>query len=360
MRRAWVDVDLGALQRNARTLANNSRVPLIPMIKADAYGIGAVAAARALRVVGVWGFGVAAVAEGEALRAAGIRERIVVFSPVLTDEFCELHRLELTPTLGDSRAIATWHSLSHGAPWHLSIDTGMSRAGVPWFQVADVVDVVRQFPPEGAFTHFHSAECNDGSIEVQEERFRGALAALPARPRYLHAENSPAMERRSPSSWDLARPGVFLYGVGGGAGALVRPEQVAHFRARVVDVRSVPRGERVSYNGTWTAQRDSRIATVAAGYADGVRRALSNRGSALIGGKRVRIAGNVTMDMTMLDVTDVPCEVGDVATLLGRDGDELLDVQEVARVADMSPYELLTGLKLRAPRRYHGADVETP
>lgn len=353
-RRAWVDVDLGALQRNAVAMARNARVPLLPMIKADAYGIGAVAAAGALRSVGVWGFGVAAVAEGEALRAAGVRERILVFSPVLPDEFDDMRRLEITPTLGDPSSIARW--TEGGGAWHLSIDTGMNRAGVPWRRIGDVLDVVRQHPPEGAFTHFHSAECNDGSLAQQEERFRNAIAALPVRPQYLHAENSPAIERRTPSPWNLARPGVFLYGVGGGGGALVRPEPVAHFRARVVDVRDVPQGEGVSYNTTWIARRDSRIATIAAGYADGFRRVLSNRGVALVGGRRVSVAGNVTMDMTMLDVTDVPCAVGDIATLIGRDGDESLDVQEVAHIAEMSPYEMLVGLKLRVPRRYFGGE----
>jgi alanine racemase len=354
-RRAWVDVDLGALQRNAEKLADNARVPIVPMIKADAYGIGAVAAARALRDVGVWGFGVAAVAEGEALRRAGIRERILVFSPILAEEFGDVRRLDLTPTLGDPASIARW--TEGGGAWHLSIDTGMNRAGIPWRRVVDVVDLVRQHPPEGAFTHFHSAECNDASVGEQEQRFRDAIAMLPARPEYLHAENSPAVERRTPSPWNLARPGVFLYGVGGGEGAIVKPEPVAHFRARVVEIRDVLRGDGVSYNSTWVAKRDSRIATIAAGYADGFRRILSNRGVALVGGQRVRVAGNVTMDMTMLDVTDVACTVGDIATLIGRDGDESLDVQEVAQIAEMSSYEMLVGLKLRVPRRYHGVDV---
>ncbi|MEO7963511.1 MAG: alanine racemase [Gemmatimonadaceae bacterium] len=352
MRRAWIDIDLDALRRNAQTLAKNSGVPLLPMIKADAYGLGAVAAARTLRRVGVWGYGVATVAEGEALRSAGIDQRILIFSPLLVDEFDDVRRLRLTPTLGDPRAIRAW--TAGDGEWHLSIDTGMSRAGIPWFRIADVLEAARERRPEGAFTHFHSAECNDGTVATQEARFREALAALGTRPQLVHAENSPSMERRSPSPWDLARPGVFLYGVGGAEGALVQPEPVAHFRARIVELREVRAGETVSYGASWTAQRNAIVATVSAGYADGYRRALSNRGTALVNGRRVSVVGKVTMDMTMLDVSDVGCVVGDVATLLGRDGDELLDLQDVARTAEMSPYELLVGLKLRVPRHYTG------
>ena len=142
----------------------------------------------------------------------------------------------------------------------------------------------------------------------------------------LHAENSPSIERQSPSPWSLVRPGVFLYGVGGGDGSGVVPRNVASLRARVVEVRDVPEGETVSYSAAYRAIGTRRIATVAAGYADGYRRSLSNRGTALVRGRRVPVAGMVTMDMTMLDVTGERCDVGDVATLLGTDGDELLDV----------------------------------
>jgi alanine racemase len=352
-RRAWVEVDLGALRQNARLLAARAARPLLPMVKADGYGLGAVAVARALDPLGMWGLGVAAVAEGEALRRAGIEHRILLFTPILPAEFADVRRLELTPTLGDPAAIQCWID-SGGGAWHLAVDTGMSRAGVQWTRIGDVVEAVREHPPDGAFTHFHSAELNDGSLEVQQGRFRQAIDALPTRPRYLHAENSPGIERQSPSPWDLARPGVFLYGVGGGDGAGVTPLPVASLRARIVEIREVHDGETVSYSATYRARGTRRIATLAAGYADGYRRALSNRGSAIVRGRRVPVAGVVTMDMTMVDVTDAPCAVGDVATLIGRDSDEQLDVNEVARTAEISPYELLVGLRLRAPRLYVG------
>lgn len=355
-RRAWVDVDLGALRQNARTLAARAGVPLLPMIKGDAYGLGAVAVARALMPLGVWGFGVAAVPEGEELRSAGVGERILVFTPLLPSEFADVRRLGLTPTLGFPDAIRAWIE-GGGGPWHLSIDTGMSRAGIPWFAIGDVLELVRAHPPEGAFTHFHSADQKDDSFEQQETRFREAISALPERPRWLHAENSPAIERRAPSPWDIARPGVFLFGIGSDDECGIEPAPVAHLRARVIEVRDVPDGDSVSYSGTWRAHGTRRVATVAAGYADGFRRALSNRGTALVRGQRAKVAGLVTMDMTMLDVTDIACEAGDVATLIGRDGDELLDVRTVARTAEISPYEMLVGLKLRVPRRYVGEEA---
>jgi len=352
-RRAWVDVDLDALERNARTLAQRAQAPLLPMVKSDAYGLGVEAVVTRLERLDPWGYGVATVPEGVQLRSLGIARPVIVFTPVLDEEFADLRVHALTPTLGDATRIMSWHR-SGGGAWHLAIDTGMSRAGVQWDAVAPIAPAVAAHPPEGAFTHFHSADQGIETITTQQQRFREAIGALPARPRYLHAENSPGIERQSPSPWDLARPGVFLYGVGSGAGGAIEPEPVAGLHARVVEVREIRRGESVSYGATWRADRPSRIATVAAGYADGVRRSLSNRGFALVRQRTVPIVGVVTMDMTMLDVTETRCEVGDVATFLGRQGDSVLSPGAVAAAGDLSPYELLVGLRLRASRRYIG------
>jgi len=231
----------------------------------------------------------------------------------------------------------------------------MSRAGIRWDEIDCLLDVVAANPPQGAYTHFHSAEKNDESRAVQQDRFASALARLPVRPAMIHAENSPAIEHRGPSPWTVARPGIFLYGVGSGHSAEIVPEPVVSLRARVVDIRTVRDGETVSYAGTYRADGDRRIATLAIGYGDGYRRALSNRGSVLVAGTRVPVVGNVTMDMTMIDVTDVACGVGDVATLIGADGDDRIDVSEVAAFAELSPYEVLTSLRGRLPRRYLGA-----
>ena len=352
--RAWVEVDLGALQRNGRAIAARAGVPLLPMVKADGYGLGAAAAARALEPLEPWGYGVAMLDEGRALREAGIRRPIVVFTPLAAEEMSTARDAGLVPALGDRVAIERWGA-SGGGAWHLDIDTGMTRTGVRWTDVGSLEALLRANPPEGAFTHFHSAERNDGSMDVQESRFRAALAALPARPPLVHAESGAAIARRERSEWDLVRPGVFLYGVGSGPGAKISPEPVAHVRARVVALHDLEDGETVSYEASYRAVGPRRIATLSIGYADGYRRALSNRGNAFVGGRRVPIAGIVTMDMTMLDVTGVPCALGDVATLVGCDGGGELTVEEVARTADLSPYELLTGLRPRLARVYREA-----
>ena len=351
MTRAWVEVDLEALVRNAKVVQGRSRKPLLPMVKADAYGLGAVEVARALEPLDPWGFGIAVLDEAFELRRAGLGQRILIFSPLLESDFARVRELGVTPTLGSPRSIASWIA-SGGGSWHLAIDTGMHRAGIEWWRVGDVADLVRRLPPEGAFTHFHSADATPGSIDEQQRRFREALGALPLRPGVVHAENSPAIERQSPSPWDLVRPGVFLYGVGGGPGSALVPEPVVHVRARVVETHEVRAGEAVSYGATWRASRPARVATLAIGYADGYRRHFSSRGVALLNGRRVPVAGRVTMDMTMVDVTDVPCDVGDVATLLGRAGDDHLDLNEVAGAVDLLSYELLVGLRLRLPRVY--------
>jgi alanine racemase len=350
-RRAWVEVDLGALKRNASLLARRACVPLLPMVKADAYGLGVEAVVWALETEEPWGYGVATVDEGAELRALGVTRPVLVFTPLLTEEFDECRVHQLTPTLGDARRIAAWHS-SGGEPWHLGIDTGMNRAGIPWKRAGELASLLQAAPPEGAFTHFHSADIDDGARSIQEERFTQAVASLPARPRYLHAENSPAIERCSSSRWDLARPGVALYGVGSGAPGDERPEPVASLQARIVELRDVEDGETVSYGGTWRATGWRRIATAAAGYADGVRRSLSNLGAALVRGERAPVAGTVTMDMTMLDVTGIDCAVGDVATFVGRDGQQEITIEDFAGAASLSPYEMLVGLGLRAPRIY--------
>ena len=347
--RAWVDVDLGALRRNGELLARHAGVPLLPMIKADAYGLGAAQVAHALEPLPVTGFGVATVREGEELRALGVQRPVLIFSPLTPADLMLARHAGLTPTLGSAAAIAAWREQG-GGDWHLAIDTGMHRAGVRWDAIGVLADVLRAAPPAGAFTHFHSSELDDGSMEVQEQRFRDAIAALPARPAVLHADNSAAIARRSPCRWDMVRPGVFLYGVG--SGAALQPEPVAHVRARVVELRSVRAGESVSYDARWRASRDSTIATIPLGYADGYRRSLSNVGAAILNGRSVRVAGNVTMDMTMLDVTDVPCAAGDIVTVMGRADTQLVTAEEVGAACGLSPYELLTGLRQRLPRVY--------
>lgn len=354
MTRAWVEIDLGALVRNGQRFAQAAGVPLIPMVKADAYGLGAVRVAKALRALEPWAFGVATIEEGDELRRAGIEERILVFSPLLPTQFDAARQVKLTPVLGDRSSIEQW--IGRDDPWHLGIDTGMNRAGIAWRDIGRIRELAARRPPEGVCTHFHSAELPNGTREDQERRFLAAVAELPFTPRYLHADNSAAIEHRSPSPYSFARPGIFLYGVGSGNRAAIEPEPVVTLRARIVEVRDVQEGDTVSYDATWQASRSGRIATVTLGYADGYRRALGNNANALLHGRQVPVVGVVTMDMTMVDVTDRQCAVGDIATLIGRDGEELLRVSDVARAGRISPYELLTGLRNRIPRIYTGTD----
>jgi alanine racemase len=356
MPRAWVEIDLGALVRNGQCFARAAGVPVLPMVKADGYGLGAVRAASALLALEPWGFGVATVEEGDELRRAGINERVLVFSPLLPTQFDETRRLNLTPVLGDPATIDKWRAMGGGAPWHLMVDTGMNRAGIPWREIDLVSDAVQAHPPEGACTHFHSAQLPNGSREEQERRFTDAVARLPVPIPLLHADNSSAIEHRSPSPFNVARPGIFLYGVGSAHGATIEPESVVSMRARIVEIRVVKEGDTVGYDASWRAPRAGRIATVSLGYADGYRRALGNKAQALLGGLRVPVVGFVTMDMTMIDVTDRRCEVGDIVTFLGRDGKGTLTVAEVAAAGGFSPYELLTGLRQRLPRLYTGAE----
>jgi alanine racemase len=352
--RGWIDIDLDALVRNVRAMAAHAP-GILPMVKADAYGVGAVRAVRALEQLAPWGYGVATIEEGRELRDAGIERPIVLFTSVEPNELPAVRDARLTPALASAALIARWTSIGGGA-WHLAIDTGMSRSGVRWDEVGDLADLLRAHPPEGAFTHFHSATLEDGSLAEQEACFERALEALPAVPAILHSENSAALARRERSRWSFGRPGVFLYGVPVGAPPIVQPEPVVAMRARIVEIRIVRAGESVSYDATHRVERDTRVATLPIGYADGYRRSLGNRAHVLVAGRRAPVVGVVTMDMTMLDVTGLHASIGDVVTLLGRDGAEQIDVAELAELANASPYEILTGLHARLHRHYKGGE----
>lgn len=351
--RAWMEVDLSALARNAKALQERAGVPLIPMIKADAYGLGAEQVAHALEFLSPLAYGVATVAEGAQLRGAGITRQIIVFTPLLEAELDSAHAAGLTPTLGSAAEILAWSR--YGAAYDLSIDTGMARAGVPWRDVGEMWDALAKFPPAAAFTHFHSADATDAR-EEQEKRFAEALDMMPARPRILHTDSSAAIVRHERSSWNAVRPGIFMYGVGSGEGAGLQPECVVHVRAPIVETRWVEPGDTVSYDATWTAARRSCIATIPLGYADGYPRNASNAGAATVRDHVVPITGRVTMDMIMLDITDAGAQVGDVVTVIGdaSASGAPIDIASVAAIAGMSPYELLTGLRGRLRRTYRG------
>ena len=344
--RAWVDVDLTALVRNARTIASRSRARLLPMVKANGYGLGAVAVSRALESVDPWGFGVATVAEGIQLRSGGITRPIIVFSPVVPAGLDECVAHDLRPALGDAASLAAW--IPNGKPFHLEIDTGMARAGVRWTDGSTLADAARLLASavgwEGVFTHFHSPDSDPLATQAQWDRFELVLSALPSRPPLVHAANSAAALVGTRYAGDMVRPGIFLYG--GAAGGMA-PEPVARLCARVIATRQLQAGDSVSYGATWLATGPATVATLGIGYADGVPRSLSNHGAVEVNGRRCPILGRVTMDMTMVE-TAAP--VGEVATVFG--GLVTLDQQAIA--AGTISYELLTSLSPRVERRHSG------
>lgn len=369
--RAWVEVDLGALQRNARALARHvAPARLLPMVKADGYGLGSVEVAGALRALEPWAFGVATPAEGAGLRAAGLGERIIVFSPWAAGDVARLleHGMDAAVLSLASLRVLRAEVASAGGTLdvHLEVDTGMGRAGLPAGEAdawaGEVARIVAGGPLRlaSAYTHFHSAE-RPGPTRDQLGRFDAALAALGAagvRVPLRHAGNSAAVLRAAQYHLDLVRPGIYLYGGRRGAsipGPTPDPEPVARVRARVLEVRELAPGSTVSYGARYTTDGRERVATLGIGYADGVPWRLSNRGSALVDGIRVPIRGAVCMDLTVVDVSSVPgVEPGTVVTLLGRDGDEEIALEEVAGLAGTIGYEVLTTLGRRLPRVYSG------
>jgi alanine racemase len=349
---AWIEVDLGALVENARTVARTAGARLLPVVKANAYGVGAVAVSRALEAVDPWGYGVATIEEGAELRAAGIARPVLVFLPARAQLFDEFDHHRLTPALGDAGSILEWTARGE-RPFHVEIDTGMGRSGVRWDDVAELGQAVDTPSFEGCYTQFHSADRRDGSAERQLERFLQAVQRLPRRPALVHVANSAAAMRGTQFAFDAVRPGVFLYGGSPGEG-LPQPAPVVSVRARVLSVRRVPKGETVSYNASWVAPHDTVIATLGIGYADGIRRLLGTNAGAhvLLRGKRCPIVGLVTMDMTLVDTGTLDVQVGDTATLVGEQAGNRISLEEFAQWSSELQREFLTGLGSRLPRVY--------
>ncbi len=352
---AWVEIDVAALRRNAERLMSHTGRPLAPVLKADAYGLGAIPVAAALEPLAPWGYCVATLDEAAQLRHGGVLRPVLVCPPLDEPQLADAVALGVRPAIGRLELLEAWRRAG-GGPWHLAVDTGMLRAGARWDRLHGWRNALREAPPEGAFTHFHSADVADDTMADQEHRFAAALAEMPARPALVHTDNSAAAARRSPGTarGSFSRTGLFLYGVSTGPTAQLTPEPVVSLRARIVEIHEAAAGDTVGYAGAWTASGPRRIATVPVGYADGYRRSLGNRGVALLRGHEVPIAGWVTMDMTMFDVTAAEGQVGDVVTLIGRDAETAgtgLGIERLASLAECSPYELLVSLALRLPRR---------
>ena len=366
--RAWAEIDSAALLRNARSVQSSvgPNARLLPVVKADAYGLGVAETVQALRPADPWGFGVATAEEGMELRSLGVTRPVVVMSPVPEGSLRAALKADLQIGISSLDALRmtedTARSLGTRAAIHLEIDTGMGRAGLDW-RVADTWGpVVSQTTADGlrwvgCYTHLHSADEDSASVHEQWRRFRSTLQHLePPAGVVVHVLNSAGAVRFPEYGVTVVRPGIFLYGGGVGVG-FPTPEPVVALRARVVHLKDAAPGDTVGYGATYRAKGPERWATLSIGYGDGLPRALGDQGHALLQGGRTPIIGRISMDVTVVDITGAPdIELGDTATLIGADGDRRITLDEVAELAGTISYEVLTGLTTRIPRIWKGID----
>jgi alanine racemase len=319
--------------------------PLLPMIKANAYGLGALRIARALQSLDPWGFGVATVDEGIQLRQGGIPRSLIVFTPAVAGQQDAYAAHDLTATIDDPAVAAGWR-----LPYHIEIDTGMGRCGVRYDDTRLEALVTARL--EGAFTHFAEADTRPETVDLQWSRFESAVDRIAKEGTLLHAANSAGAWRLS-RRLDLVRPGVFLYG--GRCGPdLPPPLPVAEVKAPVVSLRLLPGGEPVSYGGEWRAPQETTVATLAIGYADGFPWSARGNAAVLLSGRRYPVVGRVTMDFIMIDLgsPNHAVQVGDIATVIGEDGPEAITLDEFAQWSGTISYEILTRLGTRLSREY--------
>jgi alanine racemase len=364
------EVNLGHLRHNLNVVRRAvGETPIWAVLKADGYGHGAKAVARTLERAGAAGVCVALVEEGIELRQAGINIPILIIGGHYARAFGELIEHQLSPVLHDPGQIEALASEVHyrGLPpvdVHVKIDTGMSRLGVVQRDLPGLVETLKRHPEvrvSGLMTHFACADSGDGeSMLEQRARFDEAFSFLSARgfaPKVRHMANSAAIFSGTTHHLDLVRPGISLFGVSPHPRLPLDLLPVMRVRTEIVALRTLEVGQSVGYGATWTAKRKSRIATIPMGYADGLSRALSNRGQLLVMGKRVPIAGTVSMDMTMVDVTDVPeCALGEECVVLGPQkgtlGSDTITATEIAEHVGTIPWEVLTSVSRRVPRFY--------
>jgi alanine racemase len=373
-RPTWAEVSLGALRHNYRTLQTHvgAGVGVMAVVKADAYGHGAAECARAFQEAGARWFGVALVEEGVALRRAGLGGSILCLGGFWRGQAEDVVAYDLTPAVFRLDAAEELDAPARAAGrvvnYHLKVDTGMGRLGVPLAELGEFARALGRFTHlrlDGLMTHFAAADAAEGGYtEFQLENYRAArrvIHELGFTPSYEHLANSAAAHAHPAAHGNLVRPGAALYGftrdvlAPAPAPFAVRPALSLH--SRVVLLKTVPAGAALGYGCTFTTSRESRVATVPIGYADGYRRALSNNARVIVcgrGGARFApVVGRVSMDLTLIDVTDAPgCEVGDEVLLLGgRDGLSI-SAEDLAAEAGTISYEIACGVSARVPRVY--------
>jgi alanine racemase len=366
VRPCWAEIDSAALKSNWRTLRGKlaKDVQMLAVVKADGYGLGLLHVSKVAVDEGAACLGVSSVEEGIVLREAGFTIPILVLGSLYPFESFELlfqHRL--TPTLASLEAAEALHRLARERKErlavHLKIDSGFGRIGVSLSNAPGFIRQVAGMPGllvEGIYMHFASSDVDPDYTQTQAQAFLAVVQSAAAdgiRPRWIHMANSSALLRFPETHGTLVRPGLAFYGVSPypRSAKVVPLSPALTWKSRVIFLKSVPEGSPISYARTWSAKRLTRVATLAVGYADGLPRIVSNKGQVLIGGRRVPILGRVTMDMTMVDVTDVAdCHVGDEAVLIGRQGSEEMTAHDLAEWAQTSAYEILCGIAARVPR----------
>lgn len=364
-------VDLTALTHNLTQLRRllSPGCEIMAVVKANAYGHGAVEVSRSLLAQGVARVAVVSLDEGLTLRAAGITAPIVILGPLFPEQVCDVIAHRLTPVISDrsllpALAQAT-SSLPATYPVHLKVETGMGRLGLATDELLALIDS-GQLPSslriEGLMTHFADS---DGPTTSQTEHqltlFQKAVSELTARGLsipLIHAANSGAAVRYPHSHYSLIRPGIMLYGYHTLPKSITALDlkPVLSLRSCIAQMRAIPTGGTISYNATFVAKRPTRVAVLPIGYADGFNRRLSNRGEVLVRGRRAKIIGLVCMDMAMIDVTEIPeAAVGDEVILIGRQGTDRITAADLAEWTGTIAYETLCAIGPRVPRRYQDA-----
>ncbi|HEY6146892.1 MAG TPA: alanine racemase, partial [Thermoanaerobaculia bacterium] len=362
-------VDLDAIAANYRLLEAAAGGPgrVLPVVKADAYGHGAVEVSRRLELEGAPRFAVAFLEEASALRAAGIRGDILLLSSGDPEDVAELAAQRIAPVLHDlaqaRRMADAAAGLAAPLPVHLKLDTGMGRLGIRPEHVAEAAALLRGsrgLSLAGTFTQFACADDPRSPATGRQIRaFEDALGILRAAgldPGLVHASNSAGTLHFPAARFDAVRPGLALYGIEP-SGAQdddrrsgLRP--ALSLESRVMAIRRVPAGTPLGYGAAFVTRRTTDVAVLPIGYHDGLRRSFSGRSSVLLRGARAPVVGAVSMDLTLVDATDTGAEPGDVAVILGRSGAEEIGAWELARAAGTNPYEILCGIGARVPREY--------
>lgn len=367
MRPTWADIDLGAATRNVAALAEHvAPAEMCVVVKADGYGHGAVPIARAAIEAGAAWLAVALVEEGRVLREAGIRAPILVLSEPRPLEMVEVVAYGLTPTVysGEGMAAAAAAATQGGTELavHMKVDTGMGRVGArpeDAVSMAAAIADKESLRLDGVWTHCAIADDpSDPYTDKQLDVYDQVLVDLEAHGhpvRWRHAANSAVALAHPRGRYDLVRCGISVYGIAPSPQleGIVSLEPVLRLRSQVSFAKGVRAGDRISYGLTWEAPRDTTIATVPIGYADGIRRRSSAAGGeVLIGGKRYPMVGTVTMDQLMVDVGDDPVAAGDEVVLIGRQGAEEITAQEIADRLGTIAYEVVCDIESRVSRRY--------